>query len=283
MGTISIAYPNRAATAVVSGGSWQTPVTCLLTRPLGEVARSASLSLAATRFDIDLQRLRAVSFIALVNHSFSIAARVRITMGSTAGGADLYNSGWLDAWPPVRNIQMQSWRSENWWNGKLTDEERQQYPSDFTLQLPSSLLTRYMRVEIDDAANAAGYVEIGMLFVADAWQPVVNVDLGGSLLWQDKTAVEETEAGLEFFGQKARRRRASFRLSHLTTDEAMSRAFDLDGTLGISGDLYYITDTDDILHRIRRSFLGRLEQTSEINHAGTDRYGKQFTIIERIA
>lgn len=282
MGTISIAYPNRAATATVSGGSWQTPLAALLTRPLGEVARSAGLSLAATRFDVDLQRLRTVSFLALVRHTLSVDAQVRVTLGSAAGGADLYDSGWQDAWPPVRAPMATPWLAENWWTGKLTEEERQQYPSDYVLQLPATL-ARYLRVEISDTANPAGYVEIGMLFVADAWRPAVNIDWDYSLSWQDKTAVEETDAGMEFFGQKARRRRASFRLSHMPTDEAMGRGLDLDGTLGISGDVYYMTDTDDTLHRIRRSFLGRLEQTTEISHVSYDRHQKQYTIIERIA
>lgn len=283
MGTICLAYPNRAPSATLSGGNWQTGLAPLQTRALAEVARSAGLTLAATQLDVDLGRHRAVSFIALVRHNLSLAGSVRITIGSTAGGADLYDSGWQDVWPAVRPLPVQGWFAPNWWHGKLTDEERALVSADHSVLLPLPVLARYLRIEIDDQANPAGYVEAGMLFIADGWRPAVNIDWGYSLAWQDKTAVEEADSGMEFFGQKARRRRASFRLSHMSTDEAMGRAFDLDGQLGISGDLYYFTDTDDLLHKLRRSFLGRLEQTSEISHASYDRHGKAFQLIERIA
>lgn len=282
MGSVCIAYPNRAATATLSGGVWQTGLSPLLTRPLADVARSSGLALAATRFDVDLGQTRAISFIALVRHNLSIAARVRISIGSTPGAADIYNSAWLDAWPAVRPRDAQSWYAAGWWNGKLTAEERSLVSGDYSLLLPTVVIARYMRVEIDDQTNPAGYVEAGMLFIADGWRPVVNMDWGYTLQWQDRTQVDETASGQEFFGQKARRRRASFRLSWMPTDEAMGRALDLDGQLGLSGDLYFLTDTDDTLHKMRRSFLCRLEQTSEITHAGYDRHGKAYQVIERI-
>lgn len=282
MGKLFLACPNRGDGATLTGGSWQTGLAPLQTRPLADVARSTNLLLTSTRFDIDHGQLRAVNFVGLVRHNFATAAKVRITAGNVAGGADLYDSGWLDAWPSVRPRETMTWYAPMWWDGRLPEEDRQGLSADYAHVLALPVLARYWRVEIDDQANAAGYVEIGRLFIADGWAPAINIDHGSSLGWEDKTQIDEADSGAEFFAKRPRRRVLRCRMSHMQTDEAMGRAFDLQRLLGTSGELYAIYDTDDTMHRMRRSFLGRLRQLSAIEHVSYDRHGVPFEIQEII-
>ena len=146
--------------------------------------------------------------------------------------------------------------------------------------LPRSLPGQYVRVEIDDATNADGYIEAGRLFVADGWQPVRNITYGSSLQWEARTTVQESLSGAEYFDERQPTRVAKVSLDAMTEAEAMGRAFEIQRSVGISGEVLFIWDPADTTHAIRRQYLARLRALSAIENPGPDRWRTPFEIKE---
>lgn len=280
MANLIIAYPNRSDDAVLSGGSWQAPLANLQTRLLAEVARSTNLQAANTQLSIALTKERPALLLALVRHNLSRSATYRLTAGSAADLADLYDSGWLDVWPAIYPQSTLGWDSPSWWDGRIAEEDRAGYPANLVHVLSATVFARYWRLELSDADNPAGYVEAGRLYLAEQWQPIVNCSWGYGIGWEDKSGVEETLDGVEYFDQRPRYRVARFQLQHMSTDEAYGQAFELQRRQGVTGEVFLLSDPDDAIHRMRHSFLGRVRQLSPIEYASYNRHVTAFEIKE---
>lgn len=269
MANIILAFPNRADEATLSGGSWSAsmPLTNLQNRRITIYARSANAALASTKFDCALTRTRGVRVVGLINHNLSLQALVRLRGGDDATFASVaYDSGWVEAWPAVYPTLTLEWEDDNWWTGKLSEEDRAGYTANHLFILPRITLGRYWRVEIDDTANASGYIQIGRLFVAGQWQPTRNISYGTSIQFEDKSLIEEAIGGAEYFDARPRYRVTRAALDWMDQDEGFARALELQRKQGISEEVLLIYDPDDTVHRIRHSYLGRLRTLSPIEH-----------------
>lgn len=280
MQNVMLAYPNRAQAATLTGGSWQAPLVNMQTGLLSEVARSTSLSASHTKFNIALDTDRKVMLVALCRHSLSSPANYRVKAGSSAGASDLYDSGWLPVWPDTYPYETLDWEDNTWWTGQADDEEIAAYPSNLIHLLPGYVFTRFWTVELSDPTNSAGYVEIGRLFVSDRWQPAVNFSWGATLGVEDATTVEESDSGVEFFRQGVRRRVARLGLDWLSQNEALTNALGLQRKAGVSGEVFLLWQPDDVVHRMRHSFLGRLRNLSAIEFASVAQSRAAFEIRE---
>ena len=262
-----IGFPNRIDAATLSGGSWLAarPLTKLQNRTLGDVARSTNLALASTRMDIDLGSAKNIRAIDIRNHNISLQGKYRITASNDSGFATLtYDSGWALAWPIVYPFGSLEWEDDNWWSGRYTEEQRAGYIPATTHLLAANKLSRYWRIEIDDALNADGYVQFGRVFIGPAWQPTNNMSFGASIGWETTTEVQETRSGSEYFDVQTPFRVARFALDWMTEDEGMANAFELQRQAGIHKEVLWIHDPEDTIHALRRRFLGRLRQLSPI-------------------
>lgn len=268
MANALLAFNNRIDVATVSGGSWLSalPLTNVQSRAIKQVARSTNLLLGSTQFTIDLGPDKVIRMLALVGHNLSLVARYRIR-----GGADntfltwSYDSGWLDVWPPVYSSYNLDWQSLNWWSGRYLDEERQGYTWNLPHILPAAVNYRYWLVELDDQTKTdTAYVDVGRVFVAGAWQPVINMAPGASIGWETNTQVQEALSGAEFFQRRNPYRVAQFTTDFMLDNEAMANAFDIQRRVGVDAEVFYIFDPADTVHLLRRSFLGRLRRMNPI-------------------
>lgn len=269
MANCMIGFPNRADASTLSGGSWTAtlPLNNLKNRIIGKVARSATDAIADTQFDIDLGTEKNIRVLSLTNHNCSLAALYRIR-GSTVSNfaTSVYDSGWLDVWPVVYPPGTLEWEDESWWTGKYTAEQMDGYTAALIHILPANTLARYWRIEIDDTTNAAGYVQIGRLFIGPAWQPTLNMSYGASVGWETKTEVQEAIGGAEYFQRRTPFRTQTIELDWMTVDEAMANAFELQRRAGIDQEVLWIFDPDDTVHALRRRWLGRLRKLSAIEY-----------------
>lgn len=263
-------FPNRADQSVLSGGTWVAtlPRALLQDRVIGRTARTVNTALDSTKFDIDLGGTKKTQLISLRNHNFSLQARYRIRGASDSGfTSTVYDSGWLDVWPTVYPYGTLEWEDDNWWSGKYTLEETQGYVPELVHIINTPKVPRYWRIEIDDTVNAAGFVQIGRLFIGPAWQPKLNMSYQGAALgWETKTEVQEAIGGAEYF-----QRRTPYRLQRLALDameqsEAFSQAFELMRRAGVDQEVLFIHDPDDTVHALRRRFLARLRTLSPIEY-----------------
>lgn len=266
---IILAFPNRADECTLSGGAWSAtlPLANLKNRLISKVARSSDAALASTKFDAALTKTRGVRVAGLINHNLSLDALVRLRGGDDPTFAVVaYDSGWVEAWPAIYPSATMEWEDDNWWTGKLSEEDRAGYTATHLFILPAIKLGRYWRVEIDDAANAAGYVQIGRLFLAAQWQPAWNHSYRDSIQFEDKSPVEEAIGGAEYFDKRTKYRVTRCSLDWLSDDEGYARALEMQRRQGITEEVLLIYNPADTVHRIRHSYLGRLRGLSPIEH-----------------
>lgn len=283
MANCMIGFPNRADSATLSGGAWAAalPLNNLKNRIIGKVARSSTAATADTKFDIDLGAEQKIRIAALVNHNFSLDAKFRLRGSAVSNFAsNVYDSGWQDVWPAVYPSASLDWEDANWWSGKYTDEHRAGYTATLVEAEPANVLARYWRWEIDDTANAAGYVQVGRLFIGPAWQPALNMSYGAALGWETKTEVQEALGGAEYFQRRTPYRVQNIALDWMSVDEGLVNAFEVQRRAGIDAEVLWIFDPDDTIHALRRRYLARMRKLSAIEHPYFDTHKTAFELKE---
>ena len=268
MANVLLAWSNRADLGTLSGGSWAEglPLTNLQNRQVQKVARTTGVTRANTQFDYDMVTAKSINCFGLIVHNMSSSALVRITgAGNPAFITPEYQSAWIEVWPagviPIKNLE---WEDDNFWLGTMTAEARAGYNSPFLHILPESKSLRYWRVEIDDTTNAAGYVHIGRLFMAQSWTPKYNMSYGASLGYEDPTEVVTSLGGAEYFDVRGRYRNHRFELQALSSDEVHSQVLEMQRLAGTSAEVLVVPNKDDNATFVQRSFVGRLTSLSPV-------------------
>lgn len=282
MKRVVLGYQNRIDSAVLSGGNWQAPLSNLQTRFLQQRARSTDVDLSSTIIGIDLQQDRPISMFAIAAHSISIDGKYRLTAGTAAGLSDLLDSGWLDVWPAVYATESLEWEDDNFWDGRLSEEDREGYNACIVLETPITR-ARYWRIEIDDTvSNTAGYIELGRVFLGRRFIPERSVEVGGELAWNDKSEITQSLQQVDIYNKIQMYRSATVSMPVLSQTDAMSGAFELMRTAGTTEEILFIGNADEPSEMLRQSFLGRFERLSPVKAAHYNLFATTFEIKELI-
>ena len=280
------AFPDRTLGATLTGGAWEAslPLANLKDPALSKVARSTSALVTATKWDMDLGAERVIRVMALCRHNASAAATARWQFYADAGYTQLvHDTDWKPFWPDYWPVGAQEWEEPEYWTGTLSAEDIAAYDPkpDLWHVLTQPIYCRYVRVEIDDTANPAGYFECGRAFVAPALQAVEGVMIDPTAGWQSQTQVEQALGGVEFFGRRRAARVIAGTCDHLTTAEGMVMVFDRQRRLDIHGELYFIWDPDDTLLLYRqRSMLCRFTELDPLTFPYFDGTQNPFSLKE---
>lgn len=265
MQNIILSYPNRADAATITGGSWSgaLPVTNLANREVWKVARSTNALLASTKFNVDIGAAKSLRCFALANHNMSASATWRVTLGSTTGGDDIYDSGWISIWRMAFN-DIVEWESITWWTGVAGDEYLRS-PYAAMHAAPDIYTARYLTIEVNDAANVDGYVQIGRLFAGGALQPTYNPVYGLQDGMTDLSTTDAAESGARWSTERRRIRNTSFVLGWVTPTEA-SYMQEMQRSLGTIGEVLYIPYPADMGESQRWGYIGRMSELSPIEY-----------------
>ncbi len=284
MANVMLGFPNLIDAATLSGGSWETtlPLTNLQNRIIAKVAQTTNLNLASTQFLISLSSPVFARVFALVGHNLSMTAKYRLRAFTDALLVNVvWDSGWVDVWPVVYPLGSFAWGDPRIWTGKYTPNEISGYNLCLTAFLPAALMAQYYLVEIDDSANTAGAVRIGRPFLAPGWVPGIGLRYQStSLALETNTQVQEAKSGTEYFNERPTYRVEQFALSHLTEDEGMAGAFEIQRQAGISKEVFFVKSTTDDVHSIRTRFLGRCRKLSSIEYPYFQHNSTAFEIKE---
>lgn len=284
MGTMLIAYRNYVDGGTLSGGSWQAslPVTNLADRQPRKVARSINAAEASTVAILDIGAGQPIRFVGLIRHNLTQAGRWRLTMAADpAFTIDVVDSGWTDAWPSIFPFGTGAW-GEYIWGGKIDAEEASAYGLSSYQIFGDSPRRRYLRIEISDEANPSGYIEIGRLIVAPAWQPSLNMQLGWSIEQVDQSRIVKSRGGQTFVDTVPKFRRLRFKLSHLEADEMFAAAYELERLKGKGGEILVMADPDNLTHLHRQTIYGVLGETTPVMNQEYGRFEKDFVVEELI-
>jgi hypothetical protein len=288
-----LAYPNRIdadpryAEVKFEGGLWQPelPLENLRAPELVRVARSVDLARSSTRFWVDLGQPRDIRFIGMpwleCGRGCRVQAHAYDTPDETA--MPIRSTGWIDVYPVIYPAgSLPAWHP-SFVDGRLTAEETDLFPMPWYALWEEASVARYLLVEIDDVAGDLGYVEIPRLFVSPGWQPSLNFVYGVGVGWEANTNVETSYGGAEYFEVLEGSRVARFEFRHLPQDEALTHDFDMQRSLGIHRQLFFIYDPADTVHRHRRSFLARHRLLSPVEASSFGRSSIVHELKEVIA
>lgn len=266
MGNILLGWPNRIDAATLSGGSWNAslPLANLQTSEQAVVARSTNATTGSTQFDIDLGATRSLRALALVNHNLSQAATWKVSLGTSSGGSQVYAGSFQSAWALTFSEGGIEWEANNWWGAGVGDEYTG-HPFIAPFILSASYDARYVRVEISDATNAAGYVQIGRVYVGGGFVPTYNAAYGLQDSWVDLSSIESADNGALFATPRRRQRRTRFELGYLSLDEG-AILYELARRQGTVYEVLYLPDSADYQAAQRYGYLGRLRELQPLEY-----------------
>jgi hypothetical protein len=287
-----IAGPNRAlASATItpsfSGGSWLAamPLANLSDMSFAKVARSSDAALASTTFDLDMGAARAIKLVGIPESNVSLAGLVRYRLATDSGFTDVvHDSGWLDYWPVIYPMGSVPISDPHWLTGRLTAEERAGYPAMHLRIIEGAAVTaRYLRVEIDDTTNAAGYVQLAALFVAPAVQFDKSMRLGWQLGWQAQdTRRVRSLGGGDFFDARAPRRVVTLEVPPQPQDAMLAGLFELQRAQGRDKAVLVVLDPAATANLARLAFLARFRELSALEFVSHDRAAVGLALEEQI-
>ena len=268
MGKVFLGWPNRMTDdgAALSGGSWLTalPLNNLLDRTPSVIARSSNLLAASTQFDLTLPNARVMKSFSLVNHNLTQGAMWRIKVGTALGASDQYDSGWLPVWNLNFDNNLLEWESPSWWAGSY-DDDFIGHPFAAIHLAPLNPAGAFLRIEISDTSNPAGYVQIGRLFAGGGISPAYGMGYGMSDSWEDSSVIESSIGGSEYFDERRRGRVVRFELPLIEHSE-FRQFYELQRRLGTTGEVLYLPDDSDMTACQLTGFVGRVRQLSAIEY-----------------
>jgi hypothetical protein len=162
-------------------------------------------------------------------------------------------------------------------------------PSDWGTQYAAiamladaDLVAQYLTIEVDDTANAAGYLQLGRVFAGSGLQPAKNASFEGfSDGRDDLSSVLESPSGTRFDTARRRRRVARFALKWLTQAEA-DRIHEMQAEVGTTDEVLYVPDPADLAKSQRYGFIGYLRTLGALDYPYPLTRAIPFEIAEKL-
>jgi hypothetical protein len=186
-----------------------------------------------------------------------------------------------------------SWSNPNWFSRRLTEIDLYGFTRVASINLPSRLSNtmrevqtaqaRYIKITISDSYSASlrDFIDIGRLFVGTKFSPNRSDTLEGtSIVYTDKSILEESIGGEMFFEKRAIKREMTFSFGNLTENEVYNGVLDIQRQLGITGEILVIPDADDTALGFKKNFLGHFKSTSPIPRRAHNLFSAPITIEE---
>lgn len=208
------------------------PVTHLQDPTRARVWQTPDGTTAAT-ISGDLPELTVLSALALWRHNFSSQAtwRLRVWDGAGQSGTQLYDSGTVDALPPVALGDME------WGVTPLGASAFAGWALAYSVLWFAPVTGRSFQLDLDDPGSSDGYLEASRLFLGRYLQPSVNLSWGHGLLWDEDTRQERTDGGTLRSEAGIVYRRLTIALEALQGQDR-SKFQDLQRTVGLRRDLF---------------------------------------------
>ena len=273
--------------SVLSGGSWLAamPVSKVQGRLLADVARSSDVALASTIIKIDLDSVRLVQLIALLGHSMTPSARIRVTGWDDQARTIAHpnaDTGWTDVFPPYAAPSQLQPEDKNWMTGRPTVESLDRLPRVWFTVFGAPKAARFWTIEIDDRTNPAGYVDVGRLFVSPILQPSVNFVYGSTFGWAAETTYTRSKGGVKFFDYQYPYRSVSLQLNYLEKNESYYAVMEMKRRLGKDKEFFVCLFPNDVQYRQLFSFQANFEALPTMTWQTYKRQSFSFELQEAL-
>lgn len=279
-----IGWRNRIGAATLSGGSWAglANVKTMAANTAGATpvyAQADATAMANTVIDVDMGAAYSVRTMQLARHNMSADALVKLSLGTTPGGTDVYAGSWVSPWSMTFGAEGVAFvSSDSWWAGVSTTAFLS-HPWIAGIILSQSYSARYARIEIDDETISGGVLKVGHVWLGDGLLPAVNRALGARDGWVDTSSYRRTMGGGSLFQHGRRYRRTAFVLDVLTQTEA-NEVYELTRRQGTVGDVLWLPDINSAATSQRYGFVGVMSRLSEVEYPYPLHRGAAFEIEE---
>lgn len=235
-----------AATVTASGAAASLPVTNLQNEQPEKIYRSDD---TAPYIEIDLGSAQAINLISVLYHTLTSAGTWHIRAATTQGNLTAspgYDSGVVDIWDA----------------GWPTDQS----PLHGLKWLTSSQTYRWWRIDFSDAGNADGYIDIGRLYIDNAWQlpDGQNISYGWQVEFIDPSTHARSKGARLYTEAQTAWRALKCSMDFLDEDEMYDNLYELQRRRGRSKDALVIRDPAATTHLIRQMIYGKFTQLSPI-------------------
>jgi hypothetical protein len=248
---------------ILDGGAWQAslPLANLQNQEPRKIARSIDAASASTIFLLDFGHVVPISIFGLINHNLSGLATIRFRLSASR---DL-SSPLIDVTVHVNSTGV-VWGALVWgafrWEGYTPDD--QPGGTSTVYKHTSTQSARYIGVNIFDAANGDGHVDVGVFVAGDPFVSAINIALGAGLGLVDPSKQSRAVGGALYTDVRPKWRTFNATLEFLTQAEAFGAIYKMRRQLGISGALLMIIDPSDTGVALAASTIyGRLSRIDD--------------------
>ena len=216
-----------------SGSNWEAswPVTNLQNDEYAKVARSTGVGGESPDLTPVITgtsaTLRAVQALAICAHNMSLTATYRLQLfDDTSLTSELYDSGSQKVWPSVYGYEGRQWITDNFWSGQYSTAEIAGQIPLCPIALDQNYSIRGFKLTLYDPANTDGYIQAGLLEIAEGWQPTAGVRMGSRDGYRSFSRTTQLPAGLERHDAFPAGYAVQGDIPYLEQDEAQGRAYE---------------------------------------------------------
>ncbi len=256
MTNIYMAHPeiSDAATLTASTSLGDMNIINVQRKALGKVYRTSDL---AAQIAFDLGTAKAINFCAIIAHNGSAAGTVRIKAGTTSAVSD-FDSGALS----------------------LITGSDLGYSENSFANVFAAQTYRYWRLEFSDPTNAAGYLQIGRVYLSNAFTPETNINYELEEGFTDLSRNARTLDGGVVSVERDPYRFAQYEMEFLSKDEVFGSLYEFDRLRGKKKDVVFVPDMDETTHFQRRLIYGIFQEMNPIVSRAFRLYRKRYRIEE---
>ena len=245
---ILILYDNRVDEGTMSASSEAGGLGAdnLQDRLLSKVARTTGV--AAEWWRADFGQTEAVSTVALWNHNFTVNATVRVRLSDNADMSSPVYDVTDYAWPSIYGFDEIGWDMDGF-DGTPDLSVLNAFKPYTVFRLGATYEARYLRLDIADSTNTAGYLQAGRLIAGIGWQPNRNFSFGWSIQWKDPSKQTRMESGATWVDRREKRRIVTIPFNFATETDAYAGFYDLNRIVGHSREILVLPFPDATVAR----------------------------------
>lgn len=272
-------YWNKADTATVTASSAALPANRVQDPRPGRVWRATGYTSETLTFDHGAGT--DMTHGAVVNHNLDVNGTIRCEVSNDSSFATLlYDSGAVEAWPPVAGFGSDGFGTTLGGYPILTSFA--DYRPYRTFDFGGTLNARYVRYTFTSGASA-GNIQVGRIFTGVGYQPAVNISYGWSAEWMDPSELVETEASF-FIIRRQKYRVLRLSLENIAQSEALSILDDLKRIVGKSRDIMVVLfPAADLPTQYRTSIYGIPTENGAVSNPYFQRFATSMAVRELVA
>ncbi len=285
---LKILFPNYVPGAQLTGGQWAAgdlSLDALKDLDAGRVARTQGLDPSGTFLDITFDRLRTIGGLAVLNHNLSVSASLILQGFRDASRLDpVYNASGeaVEVYPVAYSRGQIRFGETNWWSRKPLAESLDRVRTLALLILPAQIRARYWRLKFVDPTNAAGFLDIGKVYLGPLFDPPHNYAYGATLTTMDESRMSQALSGFRDYDRRGKRRQLAVTFQNMKERAEFSRWFDLLADAGITEEMIVIRNPADTINLHRTTICATLREASALEQSVYLRMGVGLVFEEAL-